>query len=366
MSIAVSGLLLFVDSVRWSRDVASLLSQLPESRAVWLFFDSSWVASPRTGENADRRPRGRVGCRRAAEKELANFSSCGNVSIHYDFVGLFHPALFLRFVRVGVWRHLRATVNLCTSAKRSRPILELGLPLHTYNWASSVVGSVMVSLSRVLCSLCSSSNTFFPALLSRRYGRTPASGAGFPARAVRTAVSPSTCARRDSRLLTPGMSVLANALRNLSSCRLSTLFAGLQQRTLVQCHSPEWLRSAEVLLQAESVRSLLSKFNPSISRVCRRLRPARHVCGLKPCTCVSFGSIRVISPICVPARFALGIFTLFPHVPCLCSHFSVSMSHEEYGKRSLSWEMASRAVAVFCTMLGSTLDTYHVSVLGAL
>ena len=50
----------------------------------------------------------------------------------------------------------------------------------------------------------------------------------------------------------------------------------------------------------------------------------------------------------------------------LCSRFSVSVPHEEVGKQRLSWEKASRAVAVFCTMLGLTLDTCHASVLEAL
>ena len=134
---------------------------------------------------------------------------------------------FSRFLRVGIWRRLRATVNLCTSplvffavslsavfivvfSLTERPSCEpragiedentpdmdcsrLALsgfesvsgfvhPVFQAARASSVVGSIMVSLSRVLCSLCSSSNTFFPALFSRWYGRTPPSGAGFPAR----------------------------------------------------------------------------------------------------------------------------------------------------------------------------------------
>ena len=47
------------------------------------------------GGNAARGPRGRVGCRRASEKEMAILSSCGNVNIHYDFVGMLHRAVVL-------------------------------------------------------------------------------------------------------------------------------------------------------------------------------------------------------------------------------------------------------------------------------
>ena len=97
-------------------------------------------------------------------------------------------------------------------------------------------------------------------------------------------------ARRDSRLLTP-----IPGFSGGHSCSATV--------------SPERFRSAEALLQVESVRSLLSKLNPSISRVRRRLLRARHVCGqpvsalqkrgwtADTCTCVSLVGIRIISQI---------------------------------------------------------------------
>ena len=121
-----------------------------------------------------------------------------------------------------------------------------------------------------LCGLFQRTHSFHP---------SPPSGAGFVARAVQTAASLQR-ARRDSRLLTP-----IPGFSGGQSCSATV--------------SPERFRSAEALLQVESARSPLSKLNPSISRVCRRLLRARNACGepvsvlqkrgwtADTCTCVS-------------------------------------------------------------------------------
>ena len=105
---------------------------------VWLFFDSYRVASHRRKRCFWTSGKSRLPSRRG--EGTGQFFQLWERKYSPRFCGNVPSCSFSRFFRVGLWRRLRATVNLCTSAKRSRPILMLMRQLELWGSCGNCAG----------------------------------------------------------------------------------------------------------------------------------------------------------------------------------------------------------------------------------